>query len=272
MPSLPKKQNIEIDDHISTETSAELCSPKRNVTPSSTRSSLISKPSSSTRCNCYPHHAEVNNEILRQLYFLKSVNLELLKEVRNIKANTGNEDLCNMVPVLSNLKVPCDTVEELQQIEDVLKISENFKNMVNELCKWGGSSILDFVKRSMGTLITNKLATNYSWLGRRHKQAFCKFSIAAVIVEAAIKSEKCGDKKVAEQEIAMVAESRGSLKNFQGKGIKNWIYVLQKIIKIYSPIFTIIYINHHKFPTTNLSKYARAKRMEFTRYDIANDI
>ncbi|XP_050510568.1 uncharacterized protein LOC126887211 [Diabrotica virgifera virgifera] len=216
MPSLPKQRNIEIDDHIPTETSGELCSPQQTVTPSSTRRNLISQPSTSTKCNCCPHHAEVNNEILRQLYFLKSVHIELLKEVKNIKVNTSNEDLCNMVPILSNLKVPCATVEELQQIEDVLKISDNFKNMVNELCKWGGSSILDFVKRCMGTLITNKLATNYSWLGRRNKQEFCKFSIAAVIVEAAIKSKKCNDKKVAEQEIGRWLRRAGDrLKTFK---------------------------------------------------------
>lgn len=53
---------------------------------------------------------------------------------------------------------------------------------MNELAKIGGNSIYNFTQRALNMLITNDLATTYSWLGRRAKKTFNKLKLADLII------------------------------------------------------------------------------------------
>ncbi|CAH1134621.1 unnamed protein product [Ceutorhynchus assimilis] len=165
----------------------------------------IDSAKQNTKCQCYcPHHAQFNSEILRQLFFLRSLYTELLDEVKKIKEGP-NQDVHghDEVSILQNFNLPIAAEEGLKELDMFLRQTQNFNRMQSELCKVGGSNLLDFVKRCMGMLIANQLAATFSWLGRRNKMGFKNYEmIVEVIINAAIKTNKCKDKNEAEKEIA----------------------------------------------------------------------
>lgn len=53
---------------------------------------------------------------------------------------------------------------------------------MNEVSQIGGSSVYNFIQRALQMLITNDLAAEYSWLGRRAKKTFNTLKLANLII------------------------------------------------------------------------------------------
>ncbi|KMQ88605.1 pao retrotransposon peptidase [Lasius niger] len=79
---------------------------------------------------------------------------------------------------------PLQDEEDLIRVDEHLNDEKNFNVAMNKLAKIGGSSVQNFTQRALQILITNDLASTYSWLGRRAKKTFNKLKLADLIIEA----------------------------------------------------------------------------------------
>ncbi|XP_077277449.1 uncharacterized protein LOC143905743 isoform X3 [Temnothorax americanus] len=78
---------------------------------------------------------------------------------------------------------PLQDEEDLIRVDEHLNDEKNFNVAMNELAKIGGSSVRNFTQRALQMLITNDLASTYSWLGRRAKKTFNKLKLADLIID-----------------------------------------------------------------------------------------
>ncbi|XP_064457167.1 uncharacterized protein LOC135368011 [Ornithodoros turicata] len=76
---------------------------------------------------------------------------------------------------------PFQTVEQLEGFENKVT-KDNEKQLVQELCILGGSSLKTCVKRIMCHIMTDKLAKLYSWQGRKGKLKFTELKFAEIII------------------------------------------------------------------------------------------
>ncbi|XP_071652237.1 uncharacterized protein [Temnothorax longispinosus] len=79
--------------------------------------------------------------------------------------------------------------------------SDRSKQNMNQLAKIGGSSVQNFTQRALQMLITNDLASTYSWLGRRAKKTFNKLKLADLIIGSVKKSIPNSTNKECEEAI-----------------------------------------------------------------------
>ena len=60
------------------------------------------------------------------------------------------------------LEFPLTSAEKLKELEEILKDEKNFQDAVNEFANFGGSEAYDFVKRVLGSVLTNEVTIQYS--------------------------------------------------------------------------------------------------------------
>ncbi|XP_039458861.1 uncharacterized protein LOC120434676 [Oreochromis aureus] len=124
-----------------------------------------------------PQHAEADVEafpiddataqkILTMLSDLtRSVN-ELREEVRAIRSTGSNESLdAGVLP----LDLPLNSIEELNHAEAALTSQEAIKAMVGRFALIGGTTLEVRVCRVMAYAITNELASQLNWAGKKTK-------------------------------------------------------------------------------------------------------
>ncbi|XP_028047679.1 uncharacterized protein LOC114254771 [Monomorium pharaonis] len=98
----------------------------------------------------------------------KSMNL-LLPMLKQLFAHFK---LSNISHVKNVPEMPVDTDEKLKNIEQFLKIRQNFEYLVNVLNISGGTTIAQITKRTLEKIITDNYGKNFNWAGRAPKKAF----------------------------------------------------------------------------------------------------
>ncbi|VEN42340.1 unnamed protein product [Callosobruchus maculatus] len=78
--------------------------------------------------------------------------------------------------------LPLDGEDQLKNFEEFLSTSTAFSKVVNEVSRLGGNSHYDFVSRVLQKIITNKLASKYSYYGRKGKAAFNTLTINQLVI------------------------------------------------------------------------------------------
>ncbi|XP_045465349.1 uncharacterized protein LOC123674504 [Harmonia axyridis] len=95
-----------------------------------------------------------------------SIKMEEMNErLKHIEV-TQQPNTANLKFFLENL--PCDSMEDMKRLNDLLEKEEEKNNFMNYLQTFGGAHPKDRVKRMMKTIMTNKLALSCSWLGLRN--------------------------------------------------------------------------------------------------------
>ena len=148
-----------------------------------------------------------SNTIITQNHLLRTLLIEAMERVKTLE----NKLLTPTAPVpekqqsffskFSYLQFPVNYVEEVKELEEILKEKNNFQDAVNEFAKFGGSDPYEFIKRVLSSILTNDVALMYSWLGRQAKQPFNKLKLAEVVICAAEEGKVAKNRK--ETEIAM---------------------------------------------------------------------
>ncbi|XP_070390712.1 uncharacterized protein [Dermacentor albipictus] len=101
------------------------------------------------------------------------------------QADTLNK-LCDMLPTSSVtecadlLSHPLSSLEELQEFDDKLDAGK-FKILVHELTQLGGKDAYWATKRILSYCITDEVAAQFSWMGRKGKLSFSALKIAKAI-------------------------------------------------------------------------------------------
>ncbi|CAH1153262.1 unnamed protein product [Phaedon cochleariae] len=131
--------------------------------------------------------------IFEQIHIIRGISIDILSEVKDLKKNTNRsnilENKCTFYTMHSNIKFPLKTVDEIDVLEGILNGEDDFQLLVLEFAKIGGTNCYNFVKRVLSTSLTNEMALQYSWLGRKGKLNFSKLNIAKVIINAAEKAD-----------------------------------------------------------------------------------
>ncbi|KAB0790310.1 hypothetical protein PPYR_15348 [Photinus pyralis] len=81
-------------------------------------------------------------------------------------------------------------------------ISKENVNKVHELSRLGGTEEYSFVARTLGRLITNKLASEFSYLGKRTKKPFNKLTLNKLVIEAGMLLFKNSSQDIFEKAIS----------------------------------------------------------------------
>ncbi|XP_078036313.1 uncharacterized protein LOC144469675 [Augochlora pura] len=141
--------------------------------------------------------------IIEQNHLIWGLLTDVLKEIRELKddKNKTEDRKKFFLRKFPQLQFPLSTERDILTFESILNNSEEFENGVQELYKMGGDNCYQFVKRVLTTLITNDLALQYSWMGRKAKKAFNKLNTANLIICAAAKASIAGNRKDIEMSI-----------------------------------------------------------------------
>ena len=144
--------------------------------------------------------------IVVQNDFIRSIVADTLQEIKNLRneLQTGRnerENNCSFFSKYPKLQFPLNSLEDLEELEDILKNEQDFDDGVNELANFGGSNNYNFVKRTLSSLITNDVALLFSWLGRKGKKDFHNLTVAKLIICAAEKSRMSNGRKETETSI-----------------------------------------------------------------------
>ncbi|XP_065306228.2 uncharacterized protein [Dermacentor albipictus] len=135
-----------------------------------------------------PHHCCVEKNFQRHVLRL----LNTLRFMLEQQADTLNK-LCDMLPTSSVtecadlLSHPLSSLEELQEFDDKLDAGK-FKILVHELTQLGGKDAYCATKRILSYCITDEVAAQFSWMGRKGKLSFSALKIAKAIADAARKA------------------------------------------------------------------------------------
>ncbi|KAL4704914.1 hypothetical protein ACJJTC_005702 [Scirpophaga incertulas] len=99
-------------------------------------------------------------------------------------------------------KFPLKTNEDLENTEKLLKIEENYENLVSYLETLGGRDTSNKVSRIMKTLLADGLSKEFNFYGKRsQKRPFCQLLLRKCIVEAVIKNTTGATEKEIEDKI-----------------------------------------------------------------------
>ena len=144
--------------------------------------------------------------IVIQNHLIRSLVADTLQEIKNLRkelqtTRNGRENNSSFFSKYPKLQFPLNSLEDLEEMEDILKNEEDFEDGVNELANFGGSDNYNFVKRTLSSLITNDVALLFSWLGRKGKRDFHNLTLARLIICAAEKSRMSDGRKETETSI-----------------------------------------------------------------------
>ncbi|XP_076642847.1 uncharacterized protein LOC143353354 isoform X2 [Halictus rubicundus] len=166
----------------------------------------IEKQAEHTCCKgCTSRDATLQN-ILKQNHLIRVMLTDVLKELRELKQNTTKKAEGPKISFLNKfpgLKFPLNIADDVIEFENILNRNEEFEDGVNELYKMGGDNGYQFVRRVLGTLLTDNLAMEYSWLGRKGKKSFHKLNIANLVIHAAEKAKIAGSRRETESSIQL---------------------------------------------------------------------
>ncbi|CAH1154501.1 unnamed protein product [Phaedon cochleariae] len=127
--------------------------------------------------------------LLEQNHLLRSLTTDVLAEIRTLKKNTGpaiQEEIQSVfVKFAKEVKFPMQTDTDVKKLENILENPENFSRAVHEFAGFGGSNTYSFIKRVMSALMTNDMAKQYSWLGRKGKMSFHKLNLSTLLIRSA---------------------------------------------------------------------------------------
>lgn len=103
--------------------------------------------------------------------------------------------------IVNKFPFPIDTIEKFKEAEQFWSDDINFKSSVHEFSKIGGNSIYEFIKRVMTIIITNNLASKFTWFGTKAKESLLKSKLAEILLRAAEISNLDCDRKMVEEAI-----------------------------------------------------------------------
>ncbi|XP_018406823.1 PREDICTED: uncharacterized protein LOC108782920 [Cyphomyrmex costatus] len=135
--------------------------------------------------------------------------VDVLSEIKEIKLQLKNDQQINLqneeqisIFINNELNFPLQTEEDLQIAERLLEDEAETTKETNELQGLGGNNGYEFIRRVLTMILTNKLANDYSFFGRKKKKSFCDLNICKVVINAAKKGKYCNDTKEVEKNIA----------------------------------------------------------------------
>ncbi|KAJ8966529.1 hypothetical protein NQ317_007175 [Molorchus minor] len=133
---------------------------------------------------CLQHENAILFEIKNQNHMIRNILIDVLQEIRELKSvNPTESNAVNSIFIkYADINFPIGTDNEMEIFEEALKNEANFTEAVDELARFGGANIYNFIKRILSALIKDTVLINYSWLGRKGKKPLEKSPVAKVLI------------------------------------------------------------------------------------------
>lgn len=187
-PIVPEK--IALTPGCSTLNNHSKLNSKENVTPtvrcSTPVSSLVGQ--------------QVLPQILEKLVRIEVQNEQILNILNKGDINARNNISTHLPPLPVNL--PLQSIEDIQQLEEFLVNKEQFNLLQSYLASMGGNNITTRTNRILRNLLTDNIASSYSFFGRK-KQDFHSLRLTNLIIS----SVKLGIPQSTDQEVEDVIKS-----------------------------------------------------------------
>ncbi|CAL1685189.1 unnamed protein product [Lasius platythorax] len=81
-------------------------------------------------------------------------------------------------------KLPLSTLEELDIYENELRNENLIKKLATGLARLGGSNYKECTRRIMSKVMTDELASHFSYKGHKSKKNFSKLQISIAVLDA----------------------------------------------------------------------------------------
>ncbi|KAI4454249.1 hypothetical protein MML48_4g00006902 [Holotrichia oblita] len=166
--------------------------------------SVTSSPASTlTNYSNLSSSSDILNEILKNQVEIKYTLKDLSKrldQVDNFIKYTSKIDtsILEESPLLN--KLPCETIADVNVLENFVADNQNFDQLVNFLYLLGGESDSKTIYYIMKKLLTNEVALQYSGIGKKRKLPFCTLHIYKAVIAATRKRHR----NVAEEQVRKV--------------------------------------------------------------------
>ncbi|XP_025271038.1 uncharacterized protein LOC112639922 [Camponotus floridanus] len=132
----------------------------------------------------------------------ESLHLLILKKLRKLDYIQNNVIIPDIQEVLSYVKperfevqetnvpitLPIDNDTQLNEFEQYISITENYKTMISKFSHIGGNGAAGITRKIMKNLITSKFAINFNWGGRVPKRPFKELKSMHLLLDSVRKA------------------------------------------------------------------------------------
>ncbi|XP_060588241.1 uncharacterized protein LOC132743705 isoform X1 [Ruditapes philippinarum] len=117
--------------------------------------------------------------------------LDTVHQVFGVVSKLESQDGGGPTELPDDIHLPVTSIEELELVETGLQEPGCFNGLVTYLTLQGGITRSDMSKRVMKHCMSNQLALQFNWFGKKGKRAFGKLKLAKAVQKAVMKCKKC---------------------------------------------------------------------------------
>ncbi|XP_060566305.1 uncharacterized protein LOC132725228 [Ruditapes philippinarum] len=117
--------------------------------------------------------------------------LDTVHRVFGVVSKLESQDGGGPTELPDDIHLPVTSIEELELVETGLQEPGCFNGLVTYLTLQGGITRSDMSKRVMKHCMSNQLALQFNWFGKKGKRAFGKLKLAKAVQKAVMKCKKC---------------------------------------------------------------------------------
>ncbi|KAF5300542.1 hypothetical protein FQR65_LT09163 [Abscondita terminalis] len=193
--SLSTSSSIAASDVNSKSEEGTLCG-SLNSTPTLPNSDVCSGAYSGTVISPMPSTSKQDDlilgflrQVIRKQNVIQATLLQLVNDVNEIKSSSDKTfvDVNDESSIFLMFDFPLKDEANILKLEQYLENETHMNNMIQELSRIGGCHGQDFVKRVMSKILSNEVASGYSWLGLKKKKIFSKLLLSQVVIQAGLK-------------------------------------------------------------------------------------
>ncbi|GBN44476.1 hypothetical protein AVEN_26442-1, partial [Araneus ventricosus] len=123
------------------------------------------------------------NNIARALAKIDRRLTEIERNQKEILEKLSPNHSTAFVELPSEIKLPCESLEDVNKLEEWLTNEDNVKALIVNLSILGGKKTPNTVRRILEKLFTNKVAVYFNWTGKYKKCALKDLTITKIIPE-----------------------------------------------------------------------------------------
>ncbi|XP_036423060.1 uncharacterized protein si:dkey-266f7.5 isoform X2 [Colossoma macropomum] len=125
-------------------------------------------------------------KLLREINNKVQENSIMLKELLSRSDQAGLPSSTSTLSETFQAKLPLNSLEELNVIENKLKDKKTRQTYIDYLSRLGGFGQKQIVRRMLDSVMTDDLAESFNWQGRQNKKAISGLELIRVIKGAAL--------------------------------------------------------------------------------------
>ncbi|XP_046407753.1 uncharacterized protein LOC124172348 [Ischnura elegans] len=161
---------------------------------------------------------DFRRQVLRELAVLRATasrNSDAIQAILDAVCSTQSRSVDVSAAMPANL--PLQSLEHLEKLEEDLADETVKRNMVICLSRIGGNNLADVTKRMLTRLMSDNLASQFSWVGAKKKKPLSSKLMADVILRAVQRNPLFKDASEKEIELAIKNWLRHAPERCNGK-------------------------------------------------------